>query len=1286
MKRTLRYISYTLMYLIISIASAYGVILLSAPSQDKNTEASVPKQITNIIEKISSTPAIEADISFALQSESLNASAEISLSASNMQNVTVSAEIDLTLNNQMTSAEFIYQNSTIYASLFNNKFQISSNNLISSIGQILSILNFDLTSMGIDISSLELNTILSMLSNLEETQLENQNILDISLPVVGSMQIITDKAYRPLSISLPSDSLEETTFSVNAIFNYPESVLIPTISTEEYINLDYIFEILQAGDNLLNQTSLGLSGQISVENKNYPVIISSNKNEGSFTIRINIDSNDARLILQEGQIYFDFKNIYLKFDLSQTDQLVSAVEQLLGVNLSSGVINIILNFFANNIFSISGNINFDTFDLSVIEKFEKIDNKYIIIIKGFGQIILERENQILSLLSINGQNFSLLLEPKEFSDTIEIEKDKYAELSTLLPVLNKALEIANSASNYGTFGLNLNNIQISGWYKIAFKNGLVLMAEIELLGETFNITIKNNNIYIYNHAVNLLLPIEDLSKLFEFIQKYFGIELNSNGLIEMLENLLSSDTSENPLLSLTQSEDKIIATFSSGLKLEILVSNDSLLIKGYSQEFVVDFSLTGSDEPLSPPIILISNCMQLSDLLQTADNMIDYFSKDNLSINVTATYDNLFVYGFVKYKDGKISAKLTLDYQNQSFYITFMPNAQGQYNLYIKTNSLGLKLDSSSVEELFSIIKTLFDFDIKDMLENLQADFSSQIKDFDLSNLDLSMISSITENKIILDYEGYNITLNLKNYFLARATISSDKIEAIIIPLKQEEHITIYENEYLSASNLPQNLNAILNSVQSDNGNVDFDLKLDNGSKTSLNGSVQFKLGQNPTFNALLNVADLSIGAGLFDQVFYINFEGLKAKLDFDSMTEVADILLPLAGVKVSLRDMFDSLDISSMFTIITTALKNTTSLDNDELLSFVSYLKSITSTENSLTLTFDSSIVGAGGKEMSVIINFVENKISKIILQNFYLSSTTKIDLTLTFKTFTHVDKFSNLNQYMDLSSLKNVLKAGANMADQKTFKVEGQADLSIIGINKSMPFSAQISLENPFNPMVIVELDIPTMVAINNDDSEKYEFGDVNGGENRKLKIYYKEGYVYLHRTETIGVVFGSRNYERKVKLDIDEFIENMVYYLADWGFGLNSNIMQAINEAVERSKNRPIPIDYSKVLLGVNNSGKTYGVTLNLAEIAYSKVLDKANINVSLATKSSKEVIDKISIDINLPLTSVIEMSIKIDNAKITTGSAFNKTELDNFVKSYKFAKSFSYHLTSDGWKLM
>ena len=561
-----------------------------------------------------------------------------------------------------------------------------------------------------------------------------------------------------------------------------------------------------------------------------------------------------------------------------------------------------------------------------------------------------------------------------------------------------------------------------------------------------------------------------------------------------------------------------------------------------------------------------------------------------------------------------------------------------------------------------------------------------QIKDFDLSNLDLSMISSITENKIILDYEGYNITLNLKNYFLARATISSDKIEAIIIPLKQEEHITIYENEYLSASNLPQNLNAILNSVQSDNGNVDFDLKLDNGLKTSLNGSVQFKLGQNPTFNALLNVADLSIGAGLFDQVFYINFEGLKAKLDFDSMTEVADILLPLAGVKVSLRDMFDSLDISSMFTIITTALKNTTSLDNDELLSFVSYLKSITSTENSLTLTFDSSIVGAGGKEMSVIINFVENKISKIILQNFYLSSTTKIDLTLTFKTFTHVDKFSNLNQYMDLSSLKNVLKAGANMADQKTFKVEGQADLSIIGINKSMPFSAQISLENPFNPMVIVELDIPTMIAINNDDSEKYEFGDVNGGENRKLKIYYKEGYVYLHRTETIGVVFGSRNYERKVKLDIDEFIENMVYYLADWGFGLNSNIMQAINEAVERSKNRPIPIDYSKVLLGVNNSGKTYGVTLNLAEIAYSKVLDKANINVSLATKSSKEVIDKISIDINLPLTSVIEMSIKIDNAKITTGSAFNKTELNNFVKSYKFAKSFSYHLTSDGWKLM
>ena len=155
MRRTLRYISYTLMYLIISIASAYGVILISTSSPNEGTEASVPQQITNIVERISNSPTIEADISFVLQSEGMNASADISLSVLNSQSVSANADIDLTVNDQTTSVTIAYQNSTIYASAFNNKFQISSNNLISSIGQILALLNFDLSSMGIDISSLD---------------------------------------------------------------------------------------------------------------------------------------------------------------------------------------------------------------------------------------------------------------------------------------------------------------------------------------------------------------------------------------------------------------------------------------------------------------------------------------------------------------------------------------------------------------------------------------------------------------------------------------------------------------------------------------------------------------------------------------------------------------------------------------------------------------------------------------------------------------------------------------------------------------------------------------------------------------------------------------------------------------------------------------------------------------------------------------------------------------------------------------------------------------------------
>ena len=68
MKKILKYLSYSLLYLVVSLASAYGVINLSMynasvqTNQGGNAESTIPAQINKIVENISSEDYINLNL------------------------------------------------------------------------------------------------------------------------------------------------------------------------------------------------------------------------------------------------------------------------------------------------------------------------------------------------------------------------------------------------------------------------------------------------------------------------------------------------------------------------------------------------------------------------------------------------------------------------------------------------------------------------------------------------------------------------------------------------------------------------------------------------------------------------------------------------------------------------------------------------------------------------------------------------------------------------------------------------------------------------------------------------------------------------------------------------------------------------------------------------------------------------------------------------------------------------------------------------------------------------
>ena len=176
------------------------------------------------------------------------------------------------------------------------------------------------------------------------------------------------------------------------------------------------------------------------------------------------------------------------------------------------------------------------------------------------------------------------------------------------------------------------------------------------------------------------------------------------------------------------------------------------------------------------------------------------------------------------------------------------------------------------------------------------------------------------------------------------------------------------------------------------------------------------------------------------------------------------------------------------------------------------------------------------------------------------------------------------------------------------------------------------------------VVGSNVPGFTGININNDVPYKGGDTSV-KSRRLEIMIKNGFVYIYRYDVVNqTVFATRTYEKQLKLSLQEFTSDIMYYLLQYGVGMSETLMNEINKAVEKSFNREQPIDMSNVLLGYSHQDNTnaHQVVINLAEIANNNQLDKAaldiiviNNNVPTST-SRKSIRTRSNLKIEIPHT--------------------------------------------------
>ncbi len=1282
MKRIFRYISYTLMYLIISIASAYGVILLSMnnTSKDQASNASMPPQISNMINSITQSSNLDIDLNLNLSATGTNANININALldlSQGFDNLAVQGQIAGTINEQELIVNLIYKDSIVYVEAFNNKFMLETSNIMESISEILSMLNFEMPSLGIDLSSLDLNMIGSMLSNLTETIEENSILLSIEVPVVGKLEIVTDKKYRPISINLPQTQIDtSTSFSVNGNIEYPESFNFDEINSQDYIDLTSIINLAKAGLNFINQDNITLKSNILLENQSLDFDLTIDLKNYNLLISTILGNNKANLIFKDKTIFFDYQNVFVKFNLNEIDTLANLITKYFNIELPVELIENILNSIdSKNIMQIFDfislpEINLKDIDLSIIEKFSVENNIYTLQIKNIGAFNIFTQEDTLSSICFENETVKCSFESVESVEIPALNENKYAELSLLISTFDNVLDIVSSNSINGTFGLSYQDLSLSGEYKISFKNNnIVAFFTITIFEQTIDLIYTNNTIYIQYGEIKIKVSLENIDEILTFLQNNFNLNLNTDELSSIIEKLseqLNIEKYPSLITGLNKNENALFISLANGLNLNIVNTEKSLNLRIDCLDLQFIGTLNGSEEVIETPVIDDSNFVTEQNLLNLASNIIDYINSKEYFAEINVKYQDLIAKAYVSYQNN-LEVKATLTYNSNTFDIAIIADENFNFDLYITNQKIAIKASIESLKELAETVTKFLGIDLQAEIENILSQFENSTSNINLSMLTKLKITEFSKDIISINYDNINASINFKNDFVDNITISMDDLNGSINLLNEKPNTEPVVANYQDLATLSEKVTAVLDTLLSNKGNIE--LSLDNvvdNVLTNYQAQAQYDLASTNALRATIsqNIENgFKVNAGVFDNYVYVDYSDLRVKMEYTSLIEIANKILPMLGIEQTVEEILETLDIGKILGDLASSAQSP-DVNINQVFEMINYVENFTCNQNQLAVTLNSKMFGIeDGNMVEISVTFNENKISNVLIKNMYTgnNAASYINLNVDFFTFNGVEQFEDMTNFMDLTPLKNVLLSAINMTELRNFKIQGSANISILGINMNVPYTIEISLEDLNNPLIYAKIGkIPVFPAVND---------DVAGARERMLYVYYTNGYVYMHRTEKVF-----KTHEKKIKVSLDTFMSDPLHYILSWGLGMKSYIMDEIYAAIEKSQNRPTPINFGNVLLGVNSdeTNKVYGLTLNLREIAYNDMMDKMTIDLGIINNTEtnyKDYIGTINFAMNMPFTESLVMNLSTtDTRLVEIGQKLDMTKVDNFANSY------------------
>ncbi len=1320
MRKIFKFLSYSLLYMVVSIASAYGVITISmnkastSPSQpgSGDAETSIPAQLTAMVDNFSNEDYFDVNLQAQINTNVENIVISINGSVSNiggLNGIIVDGNIgiELTNSNQQFNIDLNYQNEKIFLELFNNKFMIETSNILNSVTTILDLLDVQMPDLGdFNLGNLDINTILGLLSDLTETKTDDSIILDIAVPVIGSMKLTCSPTYALKEIILPESTISEgVTLSLNGNIDYPTQINIEEKDPENYINLSNILDLADNVINLINQKQLGFTCLLNYNDTQIQANIFADIENFNFKVNTIILDHSLNLIFLNNQIYLEYGNIYFKYDINNAEQINNLLQSLnidfdfniildFIKNLKDGQLNQIIN----NLESSSESIDLSNIDLSIIEKIESQNNETKITLKEIGVLsIITTENSISSIKFYN-DTLSANLNVTEFKEIdLLAEDNSYIDLANIIPSLNNLINILKSNTYSGVIELTYNDLFIPINYIIYNQNNNIYGEfKTNLYGQNLTIIYYENKIYLTISETNLYIECQNIEDIVNSISEIFGFDLDNidtSDLKEIIKQIINPSINPKLITSINDLENGFELGLYNGLQITIKEDTEQLTFKLDYESISVNATILGQNTNYEIPQIDINKYTNIESLLPIVENVYNLIKNQNIFVDFSGSYQDVTIQGGLNYYNNSIEFTALISYKNLQANVMLYNN-----KFYISCEKLNLVFDLNDIDIVKTFLNDYFDINLDDILNDFTNinlnDFDKNFEDINIEEL-LSKISlKLTDKEILINYNNeININISINDYNISSAKITYKDIYA---SLKLQNHSIKFEpsGSYTDLTALLDYAKAIMGYVENKQINANATINMTENN-TSINAQIIADFTSNLKLSTIIsseNIDNLDISLFVEDGMLYFNYNGLLLKINNDSFNELLYILLQVMGIDPSSIPFIKDIDLDIDFSQF-----NPSSLEikPEDIIKIVKMIKNFENKGNELIITLDSNLIYSNAITDDITIKLVKsgNELVGLYIENIYLNNdlSNSMNISLTFNDFTGyvgVDKNKN---YIDISGSNELVKAILNMISTKDFHVAGSLDIlgNLIGIDIkwNVPFDVNVKIIDGQVEAYAVVGEIPTLIGVNND--VPYKFGDTESGSGRYLYIYYKDGFIYLYRTEYIDIMFGAskRQYEKCVKISLDTFLANPMYFV-QYGIGFTDSIMGAIQDAMDKATNRTEPINYGNIIKSFNVEDETnYTIMLNMAEIANNELLDTLSLTIGLSQDiNSKNYISDLDFSVFMPLASVFELTISSSNTHLVDyGKEVDMTKLYDFINKYTYNEGAFWEASDGNWSL-